>query len=542
MRMPARPNPGKRQVSKGKSIPAPVGGWDAVSALSDMKEDRAIVLDNWFPSTTDVRVRRGHQPHCSGMGAGTVETLMIYNGLTVASSAMFAVSGGSIYDVSADGSAVVSTETGLSNNRWQYINFTTSGGKFLWCCNGADDSLHYNGSAWAAPVITGVTSSDIINVNAHKGRIWFVMKDSTKAAYLPTGSIAGAATEFELGGLFTQGGFLVAMATWTRDGGAGPDDLAVFVSSRGQAAVYAGTDPASANTWELIGIYDVGPPIGYRCFTKVGAELMLVNLDGVLPLSKGLVLERSAQAQVTITLNINSAMNDAARSYKDNFGWEMVPYAKGTMAILNVPIQEGELQHQYVMNTITGAWCRFTGQNANTWAVYKDDLHFGGNDGFVYHADITGIDFLTPIDAVGQGAYNYYDAPGVLKQWKMMQPLITTDSDTRPAVGISTDFKDNATLGTPTAATVASAVYDGHIAAIYDTDVYAVEGRTVADWTSVSGIGQCASIHFRARTGSTVGVTVWGDDWGEDWSIVISGDVVMRLNGFNVIHENGGFF
>lgn len=539
MRMPARPNPGKRQVSKGKSIPAPVGGWDAVSSLADMKEDRAVVLDNWFPSTADVRVRRGHQPHCIGMGSGVVDTVMVYNGLTEASSAMFAVSGGSIYDVSADGTAVISTETGLASNRWQYINFTTSGGKFLWCCNGADDSRHYNGSVWATPVITGITSSDIINVNGHKGRIWFVLKDSTKAAYLPTGSIAGAATEFELGGLFTQGGFLVAMATWTRDGGAGTDDLAVFISSRGQAAVYAGTDPASASTWELIGVYDVGPPIGYRCFTKVGAELMLVNLDGVLPLSKGLVLERSAQAQVTITLNINSAMNEAARLYKDNFGWEMIPYAKGTMAILNVPIQEGELQHQYVMNTITGAWCRFKGMNANTWAVYKDDLHFGGNDGTVHHADITGIDFLTPIDAVGQGAYNYYGSPGVLKQWKMMQPLITTDSDSRPAVGISTDFKDNASLGTPSASATISALYD---TAVYDTDVYAVEGRTVAEWTSISGLGQCASIHFRAQTGSAVGVTVWGDDWGDDWSTAISGEVVMRLNGFNIIYEGGGFF
>lgn len=454
---------------------------------------------------------------------------------------MFAVSGDSIYDVSSSGSAIVTTETGLGSDRFQYVNFTTTGGKFLWCCNGVDDALHYDGSAWATPVITGITSSDIVNVNAHKNRLWFVMKDSTKAAYLSTGAVAGAATEFELGGLFTQGGYLVAMATWTRDGGAGPDDLAVFISSRGQAAVYAGTNPASANTWELIGVYDVGPPIGYRCFNKVGAELMLVNLDGVLPLSKGLALDRAAQSQVTITLNINSAMNDAARSYKDNFGWELTPYAKGTMAILNVPIQEGQTQHQYVMNTITGAWCKFTGMNFNCWAVYKDNLYGGGNSGLVYQADTTGLDVADPIDAIGQGAYNYYKMRGQLKQWKMLQPLLTTDSNSRPAVGISTDFRDNASLGTPTSSQLASALYD---VAIYDLDVYAVEGRTVADWTSISGIGQCASIHFRARTGRETGISLWGYGvWGQDdWSFPITGDVVMRLNGFNVIHEGGGFF
>ncbi len=297
--------------------------------------------------------------------------------------------------------------------------------------------------------------------------------------------------------------------------------------------------PASGSTWELIGVYDVGPPIGYRCFNKVGAELMLLNLDGVLPLSKGLAIDRSAQTQVTITLNINSAMNEAARSYKGNFGWELMPYAKGTMALLNVPITEGDTQHQYVMNTIHGAWCKFTGMNANTWAVFKDNLYFGGNDGFVYQADTTALDVLDPIDAVGQGAYNYYQMRGKLKQWKLLQPLLTTDSDSRPSIGLSTDFNSNASLGTPTSSQTTSALYGE---AIYGEDVYAVEGRTVADWTSVAGVGQCAAVHFRARTGRESGVSIWGvSDWGDQWSASISGEVVMRLNGFNVTYEPGGF-
>lgn len=236
MLRPIRANPSRQPVSTGSSIPAPVGGWDAVSAIADMPEDRALVLENWFPTTVDVRVRRGHQIAGAGMGDGVVDTLMVYNGLTIATSAMFAATGNKFYDVSASGNAVATTETGLANNRWQYINFTTSGGKFLWACNGADAPRHYNGSVWAQPSITGITASDVINVNGHKGRIWLVLRDSTKAAYLPTGAIAGAATTFELGGLFTQGGYLVAMATWTRDGGSGTDDLAVFISSRGQVA------------------------------------------------------------------------------------------------------------------------------------------------------------------------------------------------------------------------------------------------------------------------------------------------------------------
>ena len=540
LRQPLRANARRQQTSNPASLKAPVGGWDAVSPLADMKEDRALVLENWFPSTTDVRVRRGHQVHAAGMGSGVVDSLMVYHGLTTLTSKMFAATDSKIYDASATGNAT-SSLTGLSNNRWQHVNFTTSAGKFLWICNGADDPRHYNGSAWATPSITGVTGSDIINVNAHKNRLWFVLKDSTKAGYLATGAVAGAVTTFELGGIFTKGGHLVAMATWTRDGGSGPDDAALFISSRGQVAQYVGTDPSSAATWEHVGTFDLGSPIGRRCFTKVAGDVALINIDGVLPMSTGLQTDRGAAARVAITANINNAMNEAARMYATQFGWELCPYAKGTYVLLNVPLQEGVLQHQYVMNTLTGAWCKFTGQNANCWAVFKDNLYFGGNSGIVYQADTTALDVTEPIDAIGQAAYNYYTPRGSLKQWKMIRPNLTTDSSSRPSIGISTDFKDNVTLGTPTAAASIAALYDS---AIWDADVFAVEGRTVADWTAIAGIGQCASVHFRGRTGRESGVSVWGvSEWGEDeWSASISGDVIMRVNAFDVLYEKGGVF
>jgi hypothetical protein len=263
----------RTQNSDMAPIPAPVGGWDAVSALADMPDDRAVVLDNFFPSTSDVRVRRGYRAH-SYLGVSTaVESLMVYHGLTAVTNKLFAASGTVIYDASSSGTGS-SSVTGLTSSRFQYINFTTSGGKYLWICNGADAPRHYNGSAWATPALTVTTygSSDIINVNAHKNRIWVVFKGSTVAGYLATGAVAGTVTNFELGGQFTKGGYLVAMATWTRDGGLGEDDYAVFISSRGQVAVYQGTDPSSASTWALVGVFDVGSPIGYRCFAKVAGD------------------------------------------------------------------------------------------------------------------------------------------------------------------------------------------------------------------------------------------------------------------------------
>lgn len=528
-------------VYSSASVQAPVGGWDAVHPLAEMPPERAVTLINWFPGPGYLSVRRGSQIHAAGLGSGVVESLLVYNGTTVAASKLFGCANASIYDATSAGTVGAADVTGLSSNRWQHVNFTTSGGHYLWACNGADSPEMYDGSAWSNPTITGITASQIVNVNVHKNRLWFVLKDSMDAAYLPTDSIQGTATKFPLGAVMGKGGYLVAMGTWTHDGGNGPDDYAVFLSSRGQAAVYQGTDPSSSSTWSLVGVYDLGSPLGYRCLTKVSGDLAIISVDGVLPFSLARGVDRGADATIAITTNINNAMNTAARAYGSNFGWELCPYPKGTAAFLNVPVFQGQEQQQYVMNTLTGAWAQYTGWNFNCFAVFNDDLYGGGNDGRVYQADTTALDVTTPIDATGQTAWSFYRTRGTLKQFKMLQPILTTDTTARPAVGISTDFKDNALLGTPTAGQSASALYD---TAVYDTDIYAIEGRTVADWTSVTGLGQSASIHFRARTGRESGVSIWGvSDWGTgQWSYDISADATMRLNSFNVVYENGGVF
>lgn len=523
-------------ISNGTSLPPPVEGWDAVSPISEMGPKRAIVLDNWFPTPQGVKVRRGRQIHATGMGSGVVETLLPYNGPTAVTSKLFAATADTIYDVTSSGTAT-SSLTSLGSNRWQYVNFTTSAGHYLWICNGTDTVRHYDGSSWAAPSLTisGHTSDEIVNCNVFKTRIFVIIKNTLKAGYLPTASIAGTVSLLNLGNIFNKGGYLVAMATWTRDAGSGPDDYAVFITSEGQVAVYEGTDPSSSNTWSLVGVYDIGAPLGHRCFCKVGGDLALINLDGIVPLSEALSKDRGAAATFAITQRINNAMNEAARDYGDYFGWKIVPYPRGTQVLLNVPVTEGETQHQYVMNTLTGAWCRYTGWNGNDFVVFGEELYMAGNDGYVWKCDQTGLDGADQIEAYCQTAYNYLRSKGARKQWKLLRAILTTDSTIRPAVGISTDFRDNALLSTPSSSETVGAVFD---TAIFDTDVFPVEGRTVADWASIEGEGYCGSIHMRARTGSS-SVSLWGiSNWGQDpWSGATSGDVDLTLNGFDIIYE-----
>ena len=45
--------------------------------------------------------------------------------------------------------------------------------------------------------------------------------------------------------------------------------------------------------------------------------------------------------------------------------------------MFNIPELAGEVSHQHIRNTITGAWCRFTGMNALHWATFGRRIFFG---------------------------------------------------------------------------------------------------------------------------------------------------------------------
>jgi hypothetical protein len=529
---------GRRVEARGASVPPPIEGWDAVSPIAAMSPKRAVRLINWFPQPSWVELRKGFVAHANTGTDLPVETLAAYQG--VSSRELFAASGTTIFDVTTAGTSSTAV-SGLANARFQYINFATTGGNFLYLVNGADDPQYYDGSAWAVAAITGIDPTSIIGVNSHKNRLFFVLTGSSAFAYLPVDSIQGAASTFELGGYLTQGGFIMAMGTWSVDAGDGPDDYAVFVSSRGQVAIFKGSDPDNAPTdWNLVGVFNMGAPLGRRCLTKVGADVAIICADGVVPLSKVMIFERAAVEKITLTKNIQRVMNESARAYGNNFGWQLISYPRGTRAILNVPIGENSEQQQYVMNTLNGAWCQFTGMNANCWELLNDIPYFGGNDGAVYQADEGGSDLDQVMRADMMTAYNYFGQRGNLKRWMMCRPLITTDGVINPGLAFNVDFQTDAPIATSETEASAQALWD---VALWDVGLWAGV-TTQTTWTSVAGLGYCASIRMvvdivgSASTGATWGGGVWGSD---TWGASPGTEVTLQVNGFDLTMETGAF-
>lgn len=419
-----------------------------------------------------------------------VETLMAYAGGST--NKLFAINSGSIYDTTTQNSASLVTTVTLAGGRWNHINISTSGGNYLYMVNidGLDSPYTFDGSTWVHPSITGVTNANLININSHKNRVWFIEKDTLKAWYLPTASISGTANALDLSAFFPRGGKLVAMATWTIDAGYGVDDLAVFITNKGEVAVYRGTDPSSSTTWMLVGIYWIGSPIGKRPFVKFAGDCLIITQDGIVPLSGALQSSRT-NPRVAISDKIQYAIGQAVSSYSSNFGWQVIPFPKENMLIVNIPISEGSTQEQYVMNTLTEAWGRFTGWNANCWELFNDDLYFGGVNLTVMKAWSGSSDNSVAISGSALQAFNYFGSSGQEKRFPMMRPVFLATGAIPLSSRLNINFDQNiVNTDFSNTAVVNGAVWDS---AVWDIDTWQNEFVQSTGWRGGNGVGFCAA-------------------------------------------------
>jgi hypothetical protein len=117
----------------------------------------AVVLNNFWPTPTDVQLRLGYSQFSTGI-SGQVNSLMNYAGTSF--QRLFAAAGTTIYDVSASTAVAVKT---VSDDKFQHINVSTSGGQYLVAVNGVDPVQLYDGTSWfsVASTTTAQTISTI---------------------------------------------------------------------------------------------------------------------------------------------------------------------------------------------------------------------------------------------------------------------------------------------------------------------------------------------------------------------------------------------
>jgi len=564
--------PPKGKSAATTSLASPIGGWNARDSLANMQPLDAVTLVNFFPTPTDVTLRKGYTKSSTGI-TGKVNTLM--NFPVTGAYKLFAAAGTRIYD--ATNATATTSFSSLSSDKLQFVNFTNTSGNYLVTCNGVDPVTIYDGTRWftiattttAATIntitrvgtlatlttatahglvtnnrvtisgatsseyngtyvitvtgantftytmastpaanatvvgtyttigITGVNSNTFVNVNLFKNRLYFTQKDTLACWYLPVDSIGGAASPLYFGSIARNSGYLQAMATWTIDAGQGADDYAVFVTSMGEAIVYNGTDPSSATTWALKGVWQLGQTFSRRCFFKWGGDLLLLTQDGLVPLAASLQSSR-LDPRINLTDKIYYAVSQAATQFYDLFGWQINYFASENMLILSIPTDAG--MEQYVMHTITKSWARFTGIEAYCWEVAgNNNIYFGG-DGYVGNFYNATNDNGANIVGTAQQAYSYFQSPGQLKRFTLVRPILQTDNGVPTVLcGISVDFETipltNQISFNPAAATVGK--WD---VAKWDKANWGGQLVTTKVWQGVTGLGFSGSVSLNVAS------------------------------------------
>lgn len=497
-RTSARGAPTARTVS----VPAPVGGLNAVDSVAAMPATDAIIMDNWFPNPTFVSLRNGYQSWKTGLPA-YVETLMGYAGLTT-SEKLFGISGTAVYDCTASGAVGAAVVTGLTNARWEYTNMSSPGGASLYAANGVDKPLYYDGSAWvkvdgvSTPAITGVTTTTLRNPVIWAARLWFVQNNTNLAWYLPPQSIGGAAVSFDLSAQFSRGGSLQSIMTFSLSSSTQFDDYIGFLSTEGDLVVYQGTDPSDATKFTRTGRYQVGKPIGRRCWFKYGADAVIICADGAVSVAK-LIAVGAQKPDVAISYKIIQLINADAQAYPNNFGWEGTVYPLGNKIIINVPQNTNSRTHQYVQNTINDSWCSFgliaSPWNAATFCVLGNNMYFGGS-GFVALCDTGQNDGGAQITGSLKPAFSYMKTDRQ-KMFTMVRPLLQTTGDVTPIMALNVDFQDVLPTGTPTFSSTGAALWN---VALWDVSFWSIGPIVQKNWQTVTGIGFSATVYLQVAS------------------------------------------
>lgn len=492
-----QPASSQQQIAEVHTVPAPVGGLNARDSLAAMPETDAIVLLNVFPQPSYVTVRNGSAAWATGL-PGWVETLMNYRSAT--SHKMFAISGTAVYDVSSSGAVGAAVVTGLTNARWEYTEIATPGGQFLYAANATDKPLYYDGSAWVSvdgastPAITGVTTTTLRNPTVWKNRLWFVINNTLSVCYLPTQSIGGAASTFPLQEIFRLGGSISTILTCSLNNGSTFDDYIGFLTTEGELAIYQGTDPDFSSSFSLAGVYRFGRPIGRRCWFKVGADAVVICSDGFISVSKLIQFGQTGEDQ-TISYKILNLVNSDVQQYSANFGWEGQLYPLGNKIIINVPVNENALQYQYVMNTITKQWGKFSAWNYATFLVDRDTIYAGGST-VVDQVDTGSDDKGSYINTQIQPAFSYMDYPGQ-KRWTMIRPTWQSQGVVSPALILNTDYQSATPSTSPQFTPMGGAPWN---TSPWNTTPWGSGYTITKNWELAPGVGFAGTVYMETTT------------------------------------------
>jgi hypothetical protein len=509
-----------RKLRKGKvgqkTFPAPTSGWMSATNLAEVDPGHAYLMENMFPTLTGVRPRSGSAKWATVDATLllAVESLITYIGGVTRK--VWAASNGKIFPITSPATPTTVDVTGQTSNYYSSCNFATAGGQYLFAVNGTDFAQRYDGAAWlqitavSAGAITGIATNLLSHVWVYQSRLWFIEKNSQRAWFLPVNSISGAAQSVSLAGVFQKGGALQVAGIWSVNTGGGLYNMCVFISSEGEYAVYTGTDPTSAATWSLVGVYNGSPPLGknQNGMMQAGGDLLILTQAGLVSMSDIQTKDPAALSISGVTKKISPdwILEQANRR---GLPWEIIKWPSRNMALVTCPVVNANTPPiQFVVNLETGAWCKYTGWDTRCITVHNDLLLFGTNNGTIVLGETTGADQGAPYVSRLVSHMDHLDHIGDSKTTRQARAVFRTTAAFIPKISITADYVFTIPIAPNAAAPLASpGAWDAGIwdSATWDTSLayYTVTSK----WVSVEKQGFAHAFVLQITNGATIAPT-----------------------------------
>lgn len=392
------------------TLPAPIKGLSEIENWAYVKPGSASVLDNWFPTQKGLKIRGGTERWLSL--PDPVEAVRSgFEYVSGANHRMFAATNTRLFDVSFADSPVLATGVGtITNGNFTAAQFATQGGDWLLIVNDVGDYVRrFNGTIWEyldtayAGVPSRITASvtapaaiqdgrGLTHIWKYRNRLFFIQGGTMDAWCLPLNAVGGELIYIPLSGAAKRGGSLLFGASWSMNAGDGLGEKCVFVTTEGELLVFTGTDPTSVTNWRQEGRYDISRPLGKNAHQQLAGDVLILTVDGVVPLSAAIQKDVSALSLAAITLPIEPMWMRELRA-KDVFPWIIAKWDEGDMLLVAFPGGKTyETKTVAVAHLHTGAWCRFLGWDATCFMKLRGNLFFGTQDGKVQQVDSTGFD------------------------------------------------------------------------------------------------------------------------------------------------------
>jgi hypothetical protein len=421
-----------------------------------------VLQDNWLPTLKGVKLRGGYTRHCEL--PETTPVISAFEYVSSVNERMFAANATKLYDVT--GATPVLVKGAQTSGNYSATQYSNMGGDFMIAVNdGGDLPLRTkDGLTWivctppgtpgtpltdGAPAITyptlppGVSAQGmgLVYVWKYRNRLFFIQQSSMSAWYLDINAVGGVLTEIPMAGAATRGGKLLFGATWSIDAGDGIDDKCVFVTDLGDVLIFTGSNPGDIANWRQEGRYSIGAPLGMNAHMVLGGDLMIMTVDGIVPLSIAITKDSGNLDLAMITKPIRRLWRDEV-ALKGAWPWTMKKWDEfGGIFVATPGGTTPETRHCLGINNATGAWCRMT-LDATCFLRMRADAFFGTQGGIIMQAERGGTDDGLPYVATLVGGWETFQASSGQVVWHQARAVFVAGfkEPFRPQLSATTDF------------------------------------------------------------------------------------------------------